>query len=69
MKDQQVGDQLTVAMEPIADSDGWPFVFTVGRSAGGSWLSVRAGLLADQWDPEDAFVFVSRTRQKKAKGA
>ncbi len=52
---------LTVAMEPIVDSDGYRRVFCVHRSSVGErWLSASCVGGGGRWRAGDRFVFLSR---------
>lgn len=56
--DQPKGEWLSVAMEPITDSVGYPHIFDVGHDAKGLWLSGMDGE-PDRWyKPEDRFLWV-----------
>ncbi len=55
--DQPYGEWLTVAMEPIADSDGRPSVFRVGRGVGDRWLASDWTDSDDFWRADAQFVF------------
>jgi hypothetical protein len=56
-RDQPLGEWLLVAMEPIADSDGYPKVFLVKHDDDGLWLYSYYGDLALYWDGDDRWVF------------
>lgn len=60
MKDQPIGDWVTVGMEAIADRDGDPGVFFVKRHEGGSWLYANYGGPDGRWHPVREFVFRPR---------
>lgn len=55
--DQPFHDYKWIAMEPIADSDGYWDVLCVHRHEDGLWLSSPWLDLARLWDPEHEFVF------------
>lgn len=55
--DQPRGEWLLVGMEPITDSDGYPSVFSVGRSGSGLWLSGGNGHPDGFWGGNDRWVF------------
>lgn len=59
-KDQPRGEWLRIAMDPIADSDGFLSVFRVGRDGDGLWL--HAGWFYPQYvfGPGDRWVFVRK---------
>ncbi len=59
-KDQPEGEWLTVAMKPIADSDGGPSVFDVGRFGDDLRLDDRWTRPDNEWDPGNRFVFSVR---------
>lgn len=42
------------------DRNGAPNVFNVERNEDGSWLNASNGNPGNQWNPENAFVFVPR---------
>jgi hypothetical protein len=53
------GDYLIAGMKPIADSDGRPSVFLLGRGGDGLWLYyswANPGYYGD-WSPDDQFAF------------
>ncbi len=57
-KDQPKGEVLWMAMERIADSDGYPDVFDVVRGGGGKrWLDGGHANPAGQWSLGHRFVF------------
>lgn len=57
-KDQPKGELLWIAMERIADSDGYPLVFHVKRIVGGErWLYGDFAHPANQWDLGYRIVF------------
>lgn len=58
--DQPMNEYLYIAMEQITDSDGYPLVFYVGRSADGAWLYAYLAYPDDRWNADSRFVFVSR---------
>lgn len=55
-EDQPLGDFYYMAMDPITDRDGYPYVFLLERDGGGAWLH---GHWADpgHWDPGSEFMF------------
>lgn len=56
--EQAKGSWYYVAMEPITDSGGNPFVFGVGRDGGGeSWLDAGWVSPDGEWDLDDEVVF------------
>ena len=58
MKDQPKGDWFSVAMEPITDSDGYPYVFFIYRDGDGRrWLNTHCAYPDDRWDLENGVVF------------
>ena len=59
-KDQPMNEWLTVAMEPISDSNGHPSVFELYRPGDGLWLRGYWVYPASQWSPEAEFVFTLR---------
>jgi len=54
---QPNGEWILIGMEPIADSDGGPLVFSVGRNGSELWLSGRWSGPDDVWDPGRRWVF------------
>lgn len=56
-ENQPTGEWLVVGMKPIADQDGYPDVFRVGRSPGGLWLHTRHAYPVDEWDAGNYFLF------------
>ena len=58
--DQPYGEWLRIAMEPISDSDGNPFIFDVGRDGRGRWLDDGFGFPVSVWRGNYRFVFVRR---------
>ena len=56
-KDQPNGEWLTVAMDPITDSDGTPFLFGVDHGSDERWLNTFWIFPEFVWYPEDEFVF------------
>ena len=56
-QDQPNGEWILVAMEPIVDSDGYPYVFSVKHHDSGLWLSSRWGDPDDFWYPGHRWVF------------
>lgn len=55
--DQPLGEWLLIAMQPIFDSVGFPFVFCLVRYEGGLWLYDGWALPDNEWNPDDKFVF------------
>lgn len=53
------GEWLTIAMNPITDSDGYPRVFRVVRDEGVRWLDAVWGGPEHFWLAGGAFVFAS----------
>jgi len=62
--DQPSDEYLYIAMKQIADSDGSPGVFGLGRVTDGLWLSRSWAWPADGWYPAYEFVFRSRPSTK-----
>lgn len=58
--DQPRGEWLTVAMEPITDSDGDPHVFNVDHDHDVRWLSAKWSAPGSFWSADDRFVVVSK---------
>ena len=58
--DQPKGEWLRVAMEPIRDSDGYPYVFDVGHDDDVLWLNAYYAYPGLVWDGDDRVVFRSR---------
>ena len=56
-QDQPNGEWILVAMEPIVDSDGDPYVFRVARHGSGLWLDSDWGSPGSFWDPGPRWVF------------
>ena len=56
-KDQPNGEWLGIAMEPISDRFGDPYLFRVDRYDSGSWLYYDNGRLGNHWDGDYRFVF------------
>jgi len=56
-KDQPKGEYLRIAMEPITDSDGYLFIFNVGRGGDGLWLNGVYGRSGRFWVANNRFVF------------
>lgn len=59
-KDQPQGEWLLVAIDPIADSDGRPFVFHVEHDDKGLWLRSYCGLPGRIWAAGSRWVFLRR---------
>ncbi len=57
---QPLNESYYLAMKPITDSFGRPFVFRLGRGGGGSWLSGGWAFPDVQWGPVRGFVFSLR---------
>ena len=55
--EQRFGEYMNIAMKPIADSDGYPYVFYLNRRTGGQWLGARSAKTSDRWNAGDPFVF------------
>ena len=55
--DQPLDEWLIIAMEPIADSDGYLNVFNVVRDEGDLWLYSSYGGPGNFYDPESRLVF------------
>ena len=58
--DQPLDQGFLIGMEPIADSDGYPGVFRVGRGGGGSWLGSDYGYAGGFWGGDGRWGFVCR---------
>jgi hypothetical protein len=56
-QDQPMDEWVRIGMKQIADSDGDPDVFGLGRSSGGLWLDDDWAEPADGWLPDRSFVF------------
>lgn len=56
-KDQPLNEWVRIGMKQIADSDGYPDVFNLGRNDGGLWVYDRWALPDFTWGPDDKFVF------------
>ena len=56
-KDQPLNEWVRIGMKQIADSDGCPYVFRLGRDDGGLWLLSTWAGPDDTWYPHDRFVF------------
>jgi len=59
--EQPLGDWCYIGMEPIADSGGYPGVFSVKRREGGLWLDDRWAKPDGRWGPKVSFLFRLRT--------
>ena len=59
-KDQPNGEWLLIAMEPIADSDGDPYVFPVVHVRAGFWLHADHGHPGSFWRGCHFWVFLRR---------
>lgn len=57
-KDQPDGEWLTIAMEPITDADGRPFVFRLSCGGGGLWLGSSIAFGSRRWDSGSWAVFL-----------
>lgn len=55
--DQLLGEWYYIGMKQIADSDGHPNVFRLGRGGGGVWLSGGWAGPGGRWRPGHGFVF------------
>jgi len=63
-QDQPVGELLLMGMEPIADSDGYLYVFLVGLHGDGNrWLRTRLAHPGRVWGP--GFRWLFRLRKSK----
>ena len=58
--DQPNDEWLSIAMEPIADSDNGRDIFLVTHEDDGRWLRTDSGDPINLWNPEDRFLFVLR---------
>ncbi len=58
--DQLKGEYLLIGMEPITDSFGDPFVFSVNHYGGGLWLGTDDGEPDDFWYGYSQWVFRRR---------
>ena len=58
--DQPYGEWLFIAMEPISDSVGYPFIFDVERDGYGRWLHGGFGDPDNFWLGLNRFAFVRR---------
>ncbi len=58
--DQPMGEWFYIGMKQIADSDGYPRVFRLGRRGGGLWLNADWARPDSRWDPGHEFVFSLR---------
>ena len=56
-RNQRPGDWYHIAMDPISDRLGSPYVFKLGRDEGGLWLGSYWADPGHPWDLDDAFVF------------
>ena len=56
-QDQPNGEWILVAMEPIFDSDGSPWLFFVERGDSGRWLSGSWGDPGGFWRADDQWAF------------
>lgn len=56
-REQPKHEWLRVGMKQIADSDGSPNVFLVGRNSDGLWLNDYWARPTSTWLPEDEFLF------------
>ncbi len=57
---QPLGEWYYIGMKQIADRDGRPLVFKLGRDEDGLWLGDRWADPVDRWPPEFEFVFALR---------
>ncbi|MEK7658437.1 MAG: hypothetical protein AAB352_01055 [Patescibacteria group bacterium] len=55
--DQPMGEWIFIGMKQIADRDGNPHVFVLGRYEGGLWLSYSWARPDDRWNPGRELVF------------
>lgn len=58
--DQPMNEWIRIGMKQIADRDGNPSVFYVGRYVDGLWLSYDWAKPANEWFPDYEFVFCLR---------
>lgn len=58
IKEQERGDIFWLFMKPIADSDGYRYVFLLYRDVGSQWLSTDNADPDDQWSLNEDIVFV-----------
>jgi len=56
-KNQHSGDWYYIAMNPIADRNGYLDVFRLASNEDGLWLDGRWASPSNDWDLDDAFVF------------
>ncbi len=56
-QDQSMNEWVYVGMKQIADRDGHPYVFSLGRRGVGLWLDSSWARPDDEWFPVDEFVF------------
>ena len=56
-KDQPLNEWVRIGMKQIADSDGDPCVFSLGRGGDGLWLISLWAEPDDAWRPDGEFVF------------
>ncbi len=54
---QPLNEWVRIGMEQIADRDGNPYVFSLGRGGGGLWLDDRWARPEGSWSPGREFVF------------
>lgn len=65
-KDQPLNEWLYMGMKQIADRDGHPYVFLLGRSVDGLWLHYDWSLPDDWWHPRHEFLFaLSKSEPQK----
>lgn len=58
--DQLYGERLIMAMAPIAASNGYPHVFSVGRDSDGRWLDAEYSYPGFIWGAKNRWVFARR---------
>ena len=63
--DQPMNEWLYIAMEPIADRYGDPYVFSLVRRADGAWLDDYWAYPFSPWSPVDELVFRLRKQNSK----
>ncbi len=56
--DQPEGEWLFIAMKPIADTNGYPGIFSVGHNNDGRWLGGDGIAPSDSWAINSRFIFV-----------
>ena len=63
-QNQPLGEWVYMGMKQMADSDGDPYVFKLGRYVDGLWLDDDWAYAGREWDPGSEFVF--RLRKSEA---